>query len=134
MMTRTTGRAGQQQARDGTDGSVNLGSSNGLTSAAGAYFLNMLLASRQRMPRGRDRSPARGHDVRSDCVVILLARSDTHGAVYRGHPDLSVADGPGAGMLGDGLHHGLNVLIVDEDVQADLGEQDGPRVTGQIGG
>src|SRR5262249_30096365 len=108
MMTRTTGRAGQQQARDGTDGSAKIGSSNGLTSGAGAYFLNMLLASRQRMPYGRDRSPPRGHDVRSDGVAILLARPDTHGAVYRGHPDFSVAYGPGAGMLGDGLHHGLN--------------------------
>jgi len=42
----------------------------------------------------------------------------------------SVADDPGAGMLGDGLHHGLNVLFMHEDVQADLGEQDGPRVPG----
>lgn len=56
-MARTTGRAGQQQARDGTDGSVNLGSSNGLTSHPGAYFLNMPLASRQLGHYGRDRGP-----------------------------------------------------------------------------
>lgn len=53
-MTRTTGRAGQQQALDGTDGSVNLGSSNGLTSRAGAYFLNMPIASRRFVRCGRD--------------------------------------------------------------------------------
>jgi hypothetical protein len=41
MMTRTTGRAGQHQAIDGTDGWVNLGSSSGGTARPGRYFLNM---------------------------------------------------------------------------------------------
>lgn len=45
-MTRTLGRAGQQHARDGIAGSVNLSSSTGGASCACGNLLNMLLASR----------------------------------------------------------------------------------------
>jgi hypothetical protein len=50
----TTGRAGQQQALDGMDGSVNVDPSSGGTSGACVYFLNMPLAFRQLMPCDRD--------------------------------------------------------------------------------
>ena len=46
--------AGQQQALDGMDGSVNVDPSNGGISVACVYFLNMPLAFRQLMPRDRD--------------------------------------------------------------------------------
>ena len=70
----------------------------------------------------------------SDRIAILLARADAQNAVDVGHPDLAIADHPGAGVLGDGVHHGLHVLVKDDDVQAGLAEQDGPRVDGQVAG
>lgn len=51
-MTRTTGRAGQQQARDGMAGLLKMDPSSGGTPGADAAFHNMLLTP-VRPPHGR---------------------------------------------------------------------------------
>jgi hypothetical protein len=61
--------------------------------------------------RSRVRS---GHS--SDRVAVLLAGPNTQDAVHIGHPDLAVADHAGMSVLGDGVHHGLNILIKHNDV------------------
>ena len=56
-------------------------------------------------------------------VSITRTVSDAHGAVHWGHPDFAVANRFGTGMLGDGFHHGLGIVIKDEDFEPDLSEQ-----------
>src|SRR5690606_38635320 len=56
-------------------------------------------------------------------VPAVLAGADAHDAVDVGHPQLPVADPPGAGGLGDRLDEAVDVAVVGQHVDADLGHE-----------
>lgn len=60
--------------------------------------------------------------ARSHGVVTVLARPDPQRVIDRAHPDLPVSDGAGPDGLGDGIHHGCRIPVLDDDVNAEPGQ------------
>jgi hypothetical protein len=54
-------------------------------------------------------------------VVVALARPDPLRGIDRAHPDLPVPDDAGPDGLGDGISHRRRLLVLDDDVNAELG-------------
>ena len=55
-------------------------------------------------------------------VRAVLAGADPHDVLDRDGPHLAVADAAGLGALGDDVHHGGGVVVLDEDLDAHLGD------------
>src|SRR6266545_7441908 len=58
-----------------------------------------------------------------DGVFALLARPDADHLVDGGHEDLAVADTAGLGGLGDRGQHLVNHVVLDDDLDLDLGHE-----------
>src|SRR5690348_818766 len=65
----------------------------------------------------------RGVTRDSDRRLVLVPRTDPHDGVDRRDPDLAVADPAGLGGLHDDLEDLRSVLVVDDDLDADLGHE-----------
>ncbi len=62
-----------------------------------------------------------GSSRRSDGVLVPLTGPDPQRAVDRAHPDLPVSDGTGPDGLGDGVRYRRRLLVLDDDVDTELG-------------
>src|SRR5262249_15561166 len=56
-------------------------------------------------------------------VTVGLAGADAHCALDAGDKDLAVADLAGLGRVGDHLDHLVDLVVVDSDVDPDLGQE-----------
>src|SRR5262245_52818450 len=56
-------------------------------------------------------------------VAVGLARANAHGAVDAGDENLAVADLSGLGRVGDHLDDLVDLVVVDRDVDPDLGQE-----------
>ena len=63
-------------------------------------------------------------------VAVALAGADPQDAVYRADPDLPIADGAGVDRLGDRISHRPGRLVLDQDVDAELGQDEGVLIGG----